>query len=125
MDKCLVLSPSNDALVDCFLDALGFLQLRGLLGSPLAHSHTGSVILAYYCPVLLTSCLQTEIALSTVEVEYVGLSTASKDLSPIIDVICSLSSAVGISVLLKLISISRCVRTMLELLPLLALSLAP
>eukprot|EP00804_Cyclotella_cryptica_P017036 CCRYP_003274-RA/>CCRYP_003274-RA protein AED:0.34 eAED:0.33 QI:0/0/0/1/0/0/2/0/192 len=41
---------------------------------------TGYVILAFGCPVLWRSPLQAEIALSTMEAEYVALSMACKDL---------------------------------------------
>ena len=42
------------------------------------------------------SYLQTEIALSTMEAEYVAFSTACKDLIPVVAVICELSKAVGL-----------------------------
>jgi hypothetical protein len=44
------------------------------------------------CPILWKSKLQTEIVLSTMEAEYVALSTSCRDLFPLIDVtkeICS------------------------------------
>jgi hypothetical protein len=37
-----------------------------------------------------------EIALSTMEAEYVALSTSCKDLFPLLDLICELSSAVNL-----------------------------
>ena len=54
------------------------------------------MILAFGCPVLWCSRLQTEIALSTMEAEYVALSTACKDLLPLAAVIRELSAAVGL-----------------------------
>jgi hypothetical protein len=36
-----------------------------------------------YCPILWTSKLQSEIALSTTEVEYISLSQAMQDLIPL------------------------------------------
>eukprot|EP00804_Cyclotella_cryptica_P007267 CCRYP_017868-RA/>CCRYP_017868-RA protein AED:0.22 eAED:0.06 QI:0/0/0/1/1/1/2/0/1188 len=48
--------------------------------------------------VLWKSRLQTEIALSTMEAEYVALSTACKDLFPLVDLISELSKAVGLDV---------------------------
>ena len=56
-------------------------------------SWTGYVINLADCPVLWKSRLQTEIALSTMEAEYVALSTSCRDLFPIIDLtkeICSI-----------------------------------
>jgi hypothetical protein len=54
--------------------------------------------MAFGCPVLWKSKLQTEIALSTMEAEYVALSTACKDLFPIVDMIKELAGSVGIEV---------------------------
>ena len=56
-------------------------------------SRTGYVICLANCPVLWKSKLQTEIALSTMEAEYVALSTSCRDLFPLIDItneICSI-----------------------------------
>eukprot|EP00804_Cyclotella_cryptica_P015232 CCRYP_000760-RA/>CCRYP_000760-RA protein AED:0.43 eAED:0.43 QI:0/0/0/1/0/0/2/0/168 len=61
-----------------------------------ACSLTGYVILAFGCPILWRSCLQTEIALSTMEAEYVALSKACKDLLPLVSLIRELSNAVGL-----------------------------
>eukprot|EP00956_Cyclotella_meneghiniana_P016409 scaffold25911_cov23-Cyclotella_meneghiniana.AAC.4 len=49
-------------------------------------------------PVLWKSKLQTEIALSTMEAEYVALSQACKDLFPFLDMVKELGNAVGIPV---------------------------
>jgi hypothetical protein len=54
-------------------------------------SWTGYVILLAGCPVLWKSKLQTEIALSTMEAEYVALSQSCKDLFPLLDQIKELS----------------------------------
>ena len=52
------------------------------------HSRTRYVI-TQSCPILWTIKLQTEMALSTMEAEYVALSTAGKDLFPIMDILNS------------------------------------
>jgi hypothetical protein len=49
-------------------------------------SRTGYVICLADCAILWKSKLQTEIALSTMEAEYVALSTSCRDLFPLIDV---------------------------------------
>jgi hypothetical protein len=49
-------------------------------------SRTRYVINFADCPVLWKSRLQIEIALSTMEVDYVALSTSCRDLFPLIDV---------------------------------------
>jgi hypothetical protein len=56
-------------------------------------SKTGYVICLTICPVLWKSKLQTEIALSTMEAEYVALSTSCVTFFPFIDItneICSI-----------------------------------
>ena len=89
MDKGLILDPSDDLTLDCYPDA----DFAGLWGHEhpqdphCARSRTGFVILLAGCPVLWSSKLQTEIALSTMEAEYVALSTACKDLFPIMDLV--------------------------------------
>ncbi|KAL7461491.1 hypothetical protein ACHAXS_001911, partial [Conticribra weissflogii] len=59
-------------------------------------SRTGFVILVAGCPILWKSTLQTEIALSTMEAEYVALSQSCKDLFPLLLLVEELGSAVGL-----------------------------
>ena len=69
IDKGLVMSLSPHPCVDCYPDA-DFAGLYGHEDSRDLHcdrSRTGYVILAFGCPVLWRSRLQTEIALSTME----------------------------------------------------------
>ena len=89
MDKGLILDPSDDLSLDCWPDA----HFAGLWG----HEHPQDphcvrsrkcyVITLAGCPVLWSSKLQTDIALSTMESEYVALSTSCKDLFPIMDIV--------------------------------------
>jgi hypothetical protein len=98
MDKGLIMSPNDKPCVDCYPDA----DFAGLYGHEdsqdphCARSRTGYLISMFDCPVLWKSKLQTEIALSTMEAEYVALSTSCKDLFPIVDLIRELCSAVGL-----------------------------
>ncbi|KAL7484019.1 hypothetical protein ACHAW6_009661 [Cyclotella cf. meneghiniana] len=98
INKGLIMTPSSVPRVDCYPDA----DFAGLYGHEqavdphCARSRTGYVILAFGCPVLWRSRLQTEIALSTMEAEYVALSTACKDLLPLVALIRELSGAVGL-----------------------------
>jgi hypothetical protein len=50
-----------------------------------AKSRTGYVILYCGCPITWASKLQTEIALSTTEAEYIALSTALREVIPMMD----------------------------------------
>ncbi|KAL7477039.1 hypothetical protein ACHAW6_002860, partial [Cyclotella cf. meneghiniana] len=98
MDKGLVMSPSPHPCMDCYPDAdfAGLYRHEVSLDPHCACSCTGYMILAFGCPVLWCSHLQTEITLSTMEAEYVALSTACKDLLPLVAVIHELSAAVGL-----------------------------
>jgi hypothetical protein len=99
MDKGLIMTPTDDPRVDCYPDA----DFAGLYGHEdvqdphCARSRTGYVITAFGCPVLWRSKLQTEIALSTMEAEYVAISAACKDLFPVVNMIKELSRTVGLS----------------------------
>ena len=97
VDQGLIMTPSSDPRIDCYPDA-DFAGLYGHENSQDPHcarSRTGYVILAFGCPVVWRSNLQTEIALSTMEAEYVALSTACKDLVPVVAIVKELSKAVG------------------------------
>lgn len=99
LDKGLILTPTTTLDIDCYPDA----DFAGLYGAECpqdphcAKSRTGFVILVANCPVVWKSKLQTEIALSTMEAEYVALSTACKDLFPIQDMVKELGAALGFS----------------------------
>ena len=98
MDKGLIMSPSDMPSVDCYPDAdfAGLYGYEDVQDPHCARSRTGYVILAFSCPVLWVSRMQTELALSTMEAEYVAMSSACKDLFPVVDVIRALSVAVGL-----------------------------
>ena len=63
-----------------------------------AKSRTGFTILVADVPVLWTSKLQTETALSTMEAEIVALAHSCKELFPMIDMVGSVGPAFGIPV---------------------------
>ena len=88
-DKGLILDPSDDLSIDCYPDAdfTGLWSHEHPQDPHCVRSRTGYVITLAGCPVLWVSKLQTEIALSTMESEYVALSTACKDLFPIMDLV--------------------------------------
>jgi hypothetical protein len=84
-DKGLIMTPSNDLSIDCYVDA----DFAGLYGvedpqDPVSvKSRTGYVLLLADCPLLWVSKMQTEVAVSTMEAEYVALSQSMKDLIPL------------------------------------------
>jgi hypothetical protein len=77
--------PNQSNQIDCYGDA----DFEGLFGvedrqeSVSVKSRTGYVIFFYGLPLLWVSKLQTRIALSTCEVEYIALSQSMQDLIPI------------------------------------------
>ena len=52
-----------------------------------ARSRTGYIILYAACAIIWAAKLQTEIALSTTEAEYIALSTALREVIPLIDLL--------------------------------------
>ena len=79
------MQPKYKLSVDCYVDA----DFAGLYGSEdsqnsiCAKSRTGYVLLLADCPLMWVSKLQSEIASSTMESEYIALSQAMRDLIPI------------------------------------------
>jgi hypothetical protein len=94
----LVMKPSRDFSVDCYVDA----DFAGLWGHEdpneptVAKSRTGFIICICDCPVVWSSKLQGSIALSTMEAEYNALSSAMRDLLPLRTVASTVFKAVGI-----------------------------
>jgi hypothetical protein len=84
-DKGIVLKPNNSNQTDCHFDA-DFASLFSVEDgqNPVSvKSRTGYVISFCGVPLLWVSKLQTLIALSTMEAEYVALSQSMRDLIPI------------------------------------------
>ena len=88
-DKGLIITPNKDHRVDCYVDA----DFAGLFGSeydqdPVSvKSRTGYVIMCCGVPILWVSKLQTQVALSTMEAEYIALSQSMRDLIPIREIL--------------------------------------
>jgi hypothetical protein len=94
-DKGYILTPSTSPPnLDCFVDA----DFAGTWTTATSHdpssvkSRTGYVITFASCPVLWCSKLQSEIALSTTEAEYIALSQATRDLIPLRGLLTELST---------------------------------
>jgi hypothetical protein len=84
-DKGLILRPSQSLTLDMYVDT----SFTGMWHKEYAElrenvlSRTGFVITFCGCPITWCSKLQTEIALSTTESEYIALSTATRHLLPL------------------------------------------
>ena len=99
-DKGLIFkmpSATDKLKIDCFVDA----DFAGLWNSEdhndphSVRSRTGYVILVNDAPVVWSSKLQTETACSTMESEYIALSTACKELIPLRRLVAEIADAVG------------------------------
>lgn len=88
-DKGLILSPTGDLAIDCYVDAdfAGLWHKENDQDPLCVKSRTGFVITIGGCPLQWTSKLQTEIALSTMEAEYIALSHAMRELLPIREIV--------------------------------------
>ena len=93
--KGYVLKPTSDHDLNCFIDA----DFAGTWSASIADnpssvkSRTGYVITFASCPVLWCSKLQTQIALSTTEAEYIPLSLSACGLIPMQHLLHELSNA--------------------------------
>ncbi len=95
LDQGLILNPSNTMKINCYPDAdfAGLWKRDDVQDPHCVRSRTGYVICLANCPVLCKSRLQTEIVLSTMEAEYIALSTSCRDLFSLVDItneICSI-----------------------------------
>ena len=83
-DKGLIFTPTEDLVVDCYVDAdfAGLWKSEDDQDPVCVKSRTGYVLEFAGCPLTWTSKLQTEIALSTMESEYIALSQAMRELIP-------------------------------------------
>jgi hypothetical protein len=81
-DKGMMFSPSNDYMVNCFIDA----DFAGLWGaeydqdSVSVKSHTRYILIFMDCPLLWASKIQTQIALSNMKAKYIALSMVMQEL---------------------------------------------
>ncbi len=78
LDQGLILIPNNTMKIDWYPDAdfAGLWKRDDVQDPYCVCNRTGYVICLANCPVLWKSCLQTEITLSTMEAEYIALSTS-------------------------------------------------
>lgn len=81
-DRGYVLQPSKEKWLDCYVDFAGIWNTQDSDDPNCVKSRTGYVIIFANCPILLVSKLQTKIALSATEGEYVALSQAMHDVLP-------------------------------------------
>jgi hypothetical protein len=83
-DKGLRFKPDDSMKLDCYVDAdfAGLYSVEDVQDPVSVKSRTGYCLTLGNCPVIWVSKLQTEIALSTTEAEYIALSQSMRDLLP-------------------------------------------
>jgi hypothetical protein len=81
-DKGMYLCPSGSLQVDCYVDAdfAGLWKVEDEQDPVSVKSRSGHLIMFMGCPLLWQSKLQTQIALSTMEAEYIALSNSMREL---------------------------------------------
>jgi hypothetical protein len=84
-DEGLRFKPTDDLQLDCYVDAdfAGLWNYESDQDPVCVKSRTGYVMTLGGCPIQWNSKLQTEIALSTTEAEYIALSQAMRELIPL------------------------------------------
>ena len=93
-DKGLEFTPTTKLELDCYVDAdfAGLWNYEPDQDPVCVKSRTGYCITLGSCPVVWVSKLQTEIACSTLEAEYIALSTAMRDLLPMRRILAELGT---------------------------------
>jgi hypothetical protein len=84
----IIYKPDRSKGLECYVDAdfsRGWTQDASNAENVL--SRTGYVIMYTSCPIFRVSRLQTEIALSTAQAEYIALSQALRDMIPLITLV--------------------------------------
>ena len=99
-DKGIVLNPNPSLGLECFADAdfAGNWNQADADNPENVFSRTGYVLRYAGCPVTWCSKLQTEIALSTAEAEYIALSQALREVIPTMNFLNELKSVIDLHV---------------------------
>ena len=93
-DKGLIFKPDTSKGLECYVDAdfAGAWKDGDHDCAESVLSRTGFVIMYAGCPITWQSKLQTEIALSTTESEYIALSTAMREVIPFLNLLQEISA---------------------------------
>ena len=94
----LILSPSKELVVDCYVDA-SFADAWGSedpRDPASVKSRTGFVILVANCPLIWVSKVQSLIACSTLEAEYIALSHSMRELIPLRRLVKTMAGSLGL-----------------------------
>jgi hypothetical protein len=88
-DKGLTFKPDHTRGLECFVDAYFSGNWTAVDSNDPENvlSRTGYIIYYAGCPIHWVSKLQTEIALSTTEAEYIALSQSMRDVIPMMNIL--------------------------------------
>lgn len=97
-DRGMIISPKPNLTLDLYVDAdfAGLWNLSDTDDPSVVRSRTGYVITLGAVPVVWKSKLQTEIALSTCEAEYIAASQAMRELLPLLATLNTITTTMGI-----------------------------
>ena len=97
-DQGLIMKPSGDLTVDCYVDAdfAGNWSVEDKQDPVSVKSRSGYVLMISDCPLHWVSKMQSEIAVSTLEAEYIALSLAMRDLIPLRQLVGEMKAALGL-----------------------------
>jgi len=92
-DRGIIYEPDESKGIECYVDAdfAGGWSQADADNADNVMSRTGYVIMYAGCPILWGSKLQTEIALSTAEAEYIALSQAMRQVIPLMNLLVEVS----------------------------------
>lgn len=110
-DKGIIIMPRGDPIIDVYADA-DFSGEWNKLNAPFdpstAKSRSGYIINFAKCPIVWSSKIQTQIALSTTEAEYIALSQSLREGIPLMELVKELRNKKIISVSEKAHIYCRC-----------------
>ena len=98
-NRGLRFKPDEQLKLDCYCDAdfAGLYNVENKQDPVCVKSRTGYCLTLGNCPVIWVSKLQTEIALSTTEAEYIALSQSMRDLIPMRRLLQEAGTALALS----------------------------
>ena len=98
-DKGWIFNPTEDLTLDCYVyaDFAGLYGVEDNQDPVCIKSSTGYCLTLGGCPLVWVSRLQTEIALSTAEAEYIALSQSLQDLIPMRRLLQSTSEGLNLT----------------------------
>ena len=97
----MLLQPTHELTIDCFVDVdfAGQWNVKDPQDPLCIKSQRGYVLMVGKCPGHWVSKLQSEVAVSMMEAEYIALSTAMQDLIPLQTLVSEVHAIIGGSAL--------------------------